>query len=40
LCAGDKSGVSERAFYKALIKKADKRFGAHQKTLSAPKGGK
>lgn len=38
LCAGDKSGVSEKAFYKALIKKADKRFAAHQKTRAAAKG--
>ena len=29
LCAGDKSGGSEKAFYKALIAKADKRFDAH-----------
>ena len=29
LCAGDKSGVSESRFYKALIAKADVRFDAH-----------
>jgi hypothetical protein len=29
LVAGDKSGVSERRFYKQLIKKADERFEAH-----------
>ena len=29
LVAGDKSGVSERAFYKQLITKADRRFDAH-----------
>lgn len=29
LVAGDKSGVSEKAFYKQLIKKADERFDAH-----------
>ena len=29
LVAGDKSGVSSRRFYKALIKKADERFDAH-----------
>src|SRR5688572_24616836 len=29
LVAGDKSGGSERAFYKRLIKKADERFDAH-----------
>jgi len=29
LLAGDKSGVSERRFYKQLIAKADRRFDAH-----------
>ncbi|WP_448140367.1 type II toxin-antitoxin system RelE/ParE family toxin [Sphingopyxis fribergensis] len=29
LVAGDKQGVNERRFYKALIAKADKRFQAH-----------
>ena len=29
LAAGDKSGVSERRFYRALIDKADSRFTAH-----------
>lgn len=29
LVAGDKSGTSEKRFYKALIKKADTRFRAH-----------
>jgi len=29
LVAGDKSGVSSRRFYKALITKADERFAAH-----------
>ena len=29
LVAGDKSGVSEKKFYKALIVKADARFDAH-----------
>ena len=29
LVAGDKSGGSEKRFYKQLIKKADKRFTAH-----------
>jgi hypothetical protein len=29
LVAGDKSGVSQKRFYKTLIAKADKRFGAH-----------
>ncbi len=34
LLAGDKSGVSERRFYKQLIAKADRRFDAH---LARPK---
>ena len=29
LVAGDKSGISERRFYRQLIKKADERFDAH-----------
>jgi hypothetical protein len=29
LVAGDKSGGSETRFYRELIRKADKRFGAH-----------
>ena len=29
LVAGDKSGVSQKAFYKQLITKADNRFDAH-----------
>ena len=29
LVAGDKSGVSEQRFYRALIRKADYRFTAH-----------
>jgi hypothetical protein len=29
LVAGDKSGVSEKRFYKQLIKKADERFETH-----------
>jgi hypothetical protein len=29
LCGGDKSGVSERRFYRLLIDKADDRFDAH-----------
>ena len=29
LVAGDKSGVSEKAFYRQLMTKADKRFDAH-----------
>lgn len=33
LVAGDKSGVGSKAFYKRLIKKADKRFDDHLKQL-------
>ncbi|HET6620726.1 MAG TPA: type II toxin-antitoxin system RelE/ParE family toxin [Dongiaceae bacterium] len=40
LCAGDKSGISEKMFYRALIKKADRRFAAHQSRVSAAKGGR
>ncbi len=29
LVAGDKSGMSERRFYRELIRKADDRFNAH-----------
>ena len=29
LVAGDKSGVSEKRFYRELIRKADDRFDAH-----------
>jgi hypothetical protein len=29
LVAGDKSGGSEKRFYRELIRKADRRFGAH-----------
>lgn len=29
LCGGSKSGVSEKLFYRQLIKKADKRFTGH-----------
>jgi hypothetical protein len=29
LVTGDKSGVSEKRFYRQLIAKADRRFGAH-----------
>jgi hypothetical protein len=34
LCAGDKSGGAQKKFYKALIRKADKRFASHQASLS------
>lgn len=37
LVAGDKSGVSEKKFYKDLIAKADKRFDAHQAELAKKK---
>ncbi|BAY95725.1 MULTISPECIES: type II toxin-antitoxin system RelE/ParE family toxin [unclassified Tolypothrix] len=33
LVAGDKSGTSEKRFYKQLIKKADKRFDNHLNQL-------
>lgn len=33
LIAGDKSGGSEKQFYKQLIKKADQRFNEHLKQL-------
>lgn len=33
LVAGDKSGVSEKRFYKELIRKADVRFDAHLSRL-------
>jgi len=33
LVAGDKSGVSEKTFYKRLIDKADRRYEEHLKTL-------
>ena len=33
LVAGDKSGVAQKRFYKALIAKADKRYAEHLNTL-------
>jgi hypothetical protein len=33
LAAGDKSGVSERRFYRRLIARSDERFAAHLKML-------
>lgn len=33
LVAGDKAGVSQTRFYKALIRKADARFTAHLRDL-------
>ncbi len=38
LCAGDKSGGSEKASYKALTRKPDKRFPTHQDAAAATKG--
>lgn len=35
LAAGDKSGVSEKRFYRELIRKADGRFEAHLARLKA-----
>lgn len=40
LFAGDKSGGSEKRFYKKLIAKADLRFSAHVERLKAAKKGK
>lgn len=40
LVGGDKSGGSERRFYKTLIAKADKRYQAHLDRLEAAKKGK
>ncbi len=39
LIAGDKAGVSQKRFYKQLIKKADSRFDDHLKTLKEKKNG-
>lgn len=33
LIAGDKSGMSEKRFYRELIRRADERFAAHAKRL-------
>ena len=40
LVAGDKSGTSQRRFYKQLVATADRRFSAHVKKLKAAKKGK
>ena len=40
LVAGDKSGGSEKRFYKSLIAKADRRFKAHLDRLTAAKKGR
>jgi hypothetical protein len=37
LVAGDKSGMSQALFYKAFIKKADKRFRSHLERLKKDK---
>ncbi|ESX84806.1 type II toxin-antitoxin system RelE/ParE family toxin [Mesorhizobium sp. M0871] len=37
LVAGDKSGLSEKRFYKSLIAKADKRYQGHLDRLAAAK---
>jgi len=37
LAAGNKSGVSEKRFYKRFVAKADKRFQAHLDRLQARK---
>jgi len=38
LVAGDKSGISERRIYRALIRKADDRFDAHLARLKKGRG--
>lgn len=40
LVAGDKSGGSQKRFYKQLIAKADLRFSAHLESLKSGKKGK
>ena len=40
LVAGDKSGTSQKRFYKGLIKKADARFDSHLVMLKAKKSKK
>ncbi len=37
LAAGDKSGVSQKRFYRQLISKADRRFAAHLQRLKQRK---
>lgn len=39
LVAGDKSGQSEKRFYRTLIAKADERFDDHLKSLARKGGG-
>jgi hypothetical protein len=38
LCGGDKSGVSEKKFYRDLIRKADERFAIHVNRIKREKG--
>ena len=38
LVAGDKAGISEKRFYRELIRKADKRFDAHLARIKSLKG--
>ena len=38
LVAGDKSGGSEKRFYRQLIAKADEQFVAHQQLITAEEG--
>jgi hypothetical protein len=38
LVAGDKSGVGQKVFYKALIKRADDRFDVHLARVLAARG--
>lgn len=40
LVAGDKSGVSQKRFYRTLIAKADLRFSKHLESLKSAKKGK
>lgn len=40
LVAGDKSGTSQKRFYKQLIAKADLRFSGHLESLKAGRKGK
>jgi hypothetical protein len=37
LVAGDKSGISQKSFYRDLIRKADERFDAHLMRLQKEK---
>jgi hypothetical protein len=40
LCGGDKSGISEKRFYRQLIDKADARFESHVGKFKDRKKGK